>query len=196
MLLKSARGIFARKGYTETRMSDIAQQAGVAVGTIYLYFKTKEQLVGALCADATQRVLSAVLPALQKPDLRQAIDTAVRVAFDAYEKERDLLHLIYLNIGLGSLASINWSEIEDDAISEFAALLRSHMDAGIVRHYENFDTLLDLLFNLFDMAALQCYVLNGSAITRKPVDVEVHKNILSQFVQAALLVDSPPHKES
>ncbi len=112
--------------------------------------------------------------------------------FDAYEKERDLLHLIYLNIGLSSLANINWSGIEDGSTSEFAALLQSHMDAGIVRRYDNFDTLMDFLFNLFDMAALQCYVLNRGAVTGNPIDIEAHKKTLSQFVQAALLVDNPP----
>ena len=190
-LLMAARSLFAEKDYADTRMSDIAQRAGVAVGTIYLYFKTKEQLVSALCADSNRRVMSVVLPALQHPDLRQAIDSAVRVAFDAYAQEHDLLRLIYLNIGLGNLAEIDVSAIDNDSVSEFTALLRDCMDVGIVRRYDDFDTLLELLFNLFDMAALQCFVLNDG----KTIDLETQKKTLSQFVQGALLVDSPPQKE-
>jgi len=40
-ILEAAIGVFARKGYFTARISDIAGSAGVADGTIYLYFKNK-----------------------------------------------------------------------------------------------------------------------------------------------------------
>ena len=44
-ILQAARTVFQQKGYADARMADIATLANVAVGTIYLYFRTKEALV-------------------------------------------------------------------------------------------------------------------------------------------------------
>lgn len=41
----AAISVFARKGYHLSRVSDVAKEAGVADGTIYLYFKNKEDLL-------------------------------------------------------------------------------------------------------------------------------------------------------
>ncbi len=53
-LLTAATEVFAAKGYSATRVSDIVGQAGVAQGTFYLYFKSKqalfEQLIDTFCS--------------------------------------------------------------------------------------------------------------------------------------------------
>ena len=41
-ILKVARAIFMRDGYSSAKMSDIASEAGVAPGTLYLYFDSKK----------------------------------------------------------------------------------------------------------------------------------------------------------
>ena len=43
-ILKAAMKVFARKGIFETRMETVAQKAGIAKGTIYEYFKSKDEL--------------------------------------------------------------------------------------------------------------------------------------------------------
>jgi AcrR family transcriptional regulator len=44
-LMNAAMTAFSRKGLNDCRMSDIADAAGLARGTAYLYFKSKEQLM-------------------------------------------------------------------------------------------------------------------------------------------------------
>ena len=44
-ILEAATHVFARKGYFAARVSDIAKKAGVADGTIYLYFRNKEDIL-------------------------------------------------------------------------------------------------------------------------------------------------------
>ena len=44
-IIEAAVRVFARKGYFNSRVSDIAREAGIAAGTIYLYFKTKEDIL-------------------------------------------------------------------------------------------------------------------------------------------------------
>lgn len=43
-ILDAARQVFARKGYDETRIQDVADACGIAKGTVYLYFRSKEEL--------------------------------------------------------------------------------------------------------------------------------------------------------
>ncbi|NNE57731.1 MAG: TetR/AcrR family transcriptional regulator [Hellea sp.] len=50
-IIQAARGIFNDKGFGKTTMAGIARAAGVADGTVYLYFKNKEDLARAVLAD-------------------------------------------------------------------------------------------------------------------------------------------------
>ena len=47
--MQSAMENFSKKGFDRTRMEDIAAAAGIAKGTLYLYFKDKEGLFYAIC---------------------------------------------------------------------------------------------------------------------------------------------------
>src|ERR1700679_4244557 len=47
-ILKMAKVVFERDGYEDAKMSDIALEAGVAPGTLYIYFKSKEALAEAM----------------------------------------------------------------------------------------------------------------------------------------------------
>ena len=52
-ILQAARCVFARQGYTNTVVEDIANQARIGKGTLYLYFKSKEEIfLAALQQDA------------------------------------------------------------------------------------------------------------------------------------------------
>ena len=58
-ILKSAISAFSENGFYRTRICDIAGAAGVADGTVYLYFDSKEQLLAAIFEDSMKRFLSA-----------------------------------------------------------------------------------------------------------------------------------------
>src|SRR3982751_6975677 len=44
-ILRAAIRVFARNGYFNSKVSDIASEAGIADGTVYLYFKSKEEIL-------------------------------------------------------------------------------------------------------------------------------------------------------
>src|SRR5688572_11241732 len=55
-ILDAAMRVFAGKGFFGAKVSDIAEEAGVADGTIYLYFKSKDDLLIALFEEQMERV--------------------------------------------------------------------------------------------------------------------------------------------
>jgi TetR/AcrR family fatty acid metabolism transcriptional regulator len=78
-ILSSAMRIFAEKGFFGAKVSDIADAAGVADGTIYLYFKSKDDLLISLFEEQMARV---------NVELQRAMDGAER----APEKLRRFIH--------------------------------------------------------------------------------------------------------
>src|SRR3569833_2954452 len=64
-ILEAALASFAEKGFAGTRMDDIAARAGITKGTIYLYFKSKEELFKAL---ARQSIGERILAITQRPE--------------------------------------------------------------------------------------------------------------------------------
>jgi len=59
-IIASAARLFAREGYANCEMEQVASELGIAKGTLYLYFKGKEALFYA-CVDAGMRQLQAVV---------------------------------------------------------------------------------------------------------------------------------------
>lgn len=64
-ILEAAQGVFAEKGFTRTRMEDIARKAGVTKGTIYLYFENKEAVFESLVRESIGTALNQVLEAVE-----------------------------------------------------------------------------------------------------------------------------------
>lgn len=63
-ILDAAERVFARQGFYQSRVSEIARDAGVADGTIYLYFKSKDDLLISLFESRMERVNQRMATAL------------------------------------------------------------------------------------------------------------------------------------
>jgi TetR/AcrR family fatty acid metabolism transcriptional regulator len=98
-ILRAAVAIFSRNGFFNSKVADIARASGVADGTIYLYFKNKEDLLislfeekmGEVVSDVRDRVAGGA-SALEK--LRIFIDNHM----DLLEREADLVEVIQVEL--------------------------------------------------------------------------------------------------
>src|SRR5882762_11117149 len=79
-ILAAAERIFARHGFFAARVSEIAKEAGVADGTIYLYFKSKDDLLISLFEHRMKQVNAVLLQAI---DARPPADQ-LRAFIQAY----------------------------------------------------------------------------------------------------------------
>jgi TetR/AcrR family transcriptional regulator, fatty acid metabolism regulator protein len=109
-ILEAAIAVFAENGYFNSRVADIAKRAGVADGTIYLYFKNKEQILMAAIDFAFSSFMRAAQTELASID-------------DPRRKLRRLaeLHLESLGANRG-LAMVFQTELRQSAkfLSEFS----------------------------------------------------------------------------
>jgi TetR/AcrR family fatty acid metabolism transcriptional regulator len=86
-ILSAAERVFARRGFFAARVSEIAKDAGVADGTIYLYFKSKDDLLISLFEQRMKQVNEALRAAIAtetKPlaQLRALIRAYLRLVHD------------------------------------------------------------------------------------------------------------------
>jgi TetR/AcrR family fatty acid metabolism transcriptional regulator len=99
-LLSAARAVFARRGFHEATIDDIAHEAGVAKGTVYLYFESKQQIylealrfgIESLNAEMNAKAQSAGGCA---DKLRQLV--AAKIEF--FDKHRDFFQIFHSEFG-------------------------------------------------------------------------------------------------
>jgi AcrR family transcriptional regulator len=69
--LDTARQLFFEKGYEKTSVNDIIEKVGVAKGTFYHYFKSKEDLLDQLVNQFIEKSLSTVGEMMERTDLNE-----------------------------------------------------------------------------------------------------------------------------
>jgi TetR/AcrR family fatty acid metabolism transcriptional regulator len=90
-ILRAAVKVFAKNGFYDTRVSAVAKAAGVADGTIYLYFKSKDELLLSLFEDRVETLLSYMKAELPKlPNGPAKLRRIIEIQLGVLEGERDL----------------------------------------------------------------------------------------------------------
>jgi AcrR family transcriptional regulator len=92
-LLEAAERVISRRGYHDTRIADIAEEADVGLGTFYLHFKTKNEIFIELVANGAQMLRDQLIAAkagaaLPEDKLRITIATVLDAAAQAPEMFR------------------------------------------------------------------------------------------------------------
>ncbi len=97
-LLSAANQLFQTKGYASTTVEDIVQAVGVAKGTFYYYFKSKEALLTALVDQFIQKLLDASQQIIDNPDLNatEKIVEIVNLQGKMMEHEQYVVTQMYL----------------------------------------------------------------------------------------------------
>ena len=94
-ILRAAVKVFAKSGFHATRVSEVAKAAGVADGTIYLYFKSKDELLVSLFEDRVERLLAFMREELPKLDSApDKLRRVIEMQLGLLEGERDLAEVI------------------------------------------------------------------------------------------------------
>jgi AcrR family transcriptional regulator len=136
-IIDAARARFASHGFARTSMTDLVEASGLSVGAIYRYFKSKDQIVAAICEQATQ-ALPTELTAESAHDFLQHVRTMARE-----EDHARLVAQIYAEAAVSPpLATLVRKQL-DDLRSAVAALLPDHEPAEADRIAEAFVALCD-----------------------------------------------------
>ena len=103
-LLDSAFKLFSKKGFKNTSIQNIVDDAGVAKGTFYLYFKDKYELQDALIVNISQKLFSDALKHINKKNITDFYDRIIGIMdyiIDEFVKNKQLLTIISKDLSWG-----------------------------------------------------------------------------------------------
>ncbi|HPI72262.1 MAG TPA: TetR/AcrR family transcriptional regulator, partial [bacterium] len=97
-ILEAAVAIFARDGYHHSRISDIAELAGISVGSVYLYFDNKESILNRLFSDLWARLVGQLKAQYRRQDLTavEKLDIMIDLIFNGFIHHADLA-VVFVN---------------------------------------------------------------------------------------------------
>lgn len=94
-LVLAAREVFEARGFSDTRMSDLADAAGVSHGTVYTYFDSKEAVLAEVCNAVVGELFAAVrVPDDLRADPVTRIEEGNRRYLRAYARHARMLEVV------------------------------------------------------------------------------------------------------
>ncbi|MFL5894510.1 MAG: TetR/AcrR family transcriptional regulator [Thermoleophilaceae bacterium] len=99
-ILDAAIRVFARQGFHACRVSDVADEAGVAYGLVYHYFDSKEEILNTLFTERWQIMLDAIAAIDRQQDVaaRDKLYLVASFIVDSYRHEPDLMKVIIVEV--------------------------------------------------------------------------------------------------
>jgi len=154
-ILRAAISVFAHNGYFNAKVADIAREAGVADGTVYLYFKSKEEILHSIFDRSVEEAVTEVkkqLAAISDP--REKLRQIAHLHLERLGTDRDLAVVFQVELR-GSTKFME--EFSAAGFAEYLALIRTTFEegqrAGLFRADLNSKVVSKILFGALDEMA-------------------------------------------
>lgn len=117
-ILEAARQVLAEKSYHEASVKSIAQKAGIAAGTFYLYFRNKEALFNSLVDEVYNELLDAIRFERSKhTGVLDKLKASMEVCAKLFVKEKKLAKILLVQLPtVNNLLNNILTELEDELI--------------------------------------------------------------------------------
>jgi TetR/AcrR family fatty acid metabolism transcriptional regulator len=128
VILDAALRTFGRRGYPDTKVAEIASEAGVAEGTLYNYFQSKEELLLALFDEKWGGIIDEIKKKISRLDdpndkLKAVFSLVVRM----FKKNRHLAELFMVDVKQSSIFLTNYTI---NRIVEFLNIIEEILEEG------------------------------------------------------------------
>ena len=133
LILDAAVRVFARKGYHTSRVGDIAEEAGVAHGLLYHYFRSKEELLETIFRETWRNVLDAVRSVEETDEsARDRLAGIAKILLRAWRRDPDLVRVLVREVTRSSHLQRRVVEI-DAAFDGLERIIRRGQEEGEFR---------------------------------------------------------------
>src|ERR1700704_2324547 len=165
-ILAAAERIFARHGFFAARVSDVAKEAGVADGTIYLYFKSKDDLLISLFERRMLQLNAALAEAVAGAPPREQLHTFIRTYLQLVHDEPTAAEVLTIELRQSSKFM---KEYDNPAFADFLRLLggiiataqdKGEVDGSIPAHVA-----ARMIFGVLDELALAWVLAKAPSIS-------------------------------
>jgi TetR/AcrR family transcriptional regulator, fatty acid metabolism regulator protein len=133
LILDAAVRVFARKGYHTSRVGDIAEEAGVAHGLLYHYFRSKEELLETISRETWRDVLDAIRTVEETDETaRERLAGIAKILLRAWRRDPDLVRVLVREVTRSSHLQRRGVEI-DAAFAGLERIIARGQDEGEFR---------------------------------------------------------------
>ncbi len=174
-ILAATRKVFAEQGYEQASMRTIAREAGVSVGGLYLYFRSKEEIYLTLTQEWMEELNAMTVKELASmKDPRDAIAAFIRISIDYALKRKEMILLQGKELGF-TFGSDLKKKFFRDRRGLIVTIINKGIDNGVFRDCDAEETakvifgvlrgfIVSMLFDeeaLFTSEECENLVLNG-----------------------------------
>jgi TetR/AcrR family fatty acid metabolism transcriptional regulator len=135
VILEAAVRVFARQGFHTCRVSDIADEAGVAYGLVYHYFSSKEEILDTLFLERWDVMLAAIseVDASARPP-REKLYAIAAFIVDSYRHDPELMKVIVVEVtrAANTFGRTHLAKIRE-AYAQIAGIVARAQAAGVFR---------------------------------------------------------------
>jgi len=127
-ILRAATQVFARNGFFQSQVADVARAAGVAAGTVYLYFRSKDDLLVSLFERTMREAIADVSTALEgASDARDRLTRIARLHLERLGRDRDLAVVFQVELRQSTKFMERFSS---SYLRDYIGVIRDTMAAG------------------------------------------------------------------
>ncbi len=177
-ILAVARRLFAEKGFHGTNLNDVASEVGIARGTIYLHFPTKEDLLIAIISKAEAELLHTLRQAccpldnpLQK--LRKTLSSLLQT-FGKYE---DLIKIMSDNLRRAVATKLYGDQPSRPLPELVESIIEEGKAAGLIQQQINTKVAANALFSIVTIATFRELI-----VTRAATEAEIIDSAISLYL--------------
>ena len=180
-LLNTAFKLFTEKGIKETSIQEIVDNASVAKGTFYLYFKDKYEIRDILIVKKSQKLFYDALKSLRKnyiSDISDCIIYIIKYVVDELTKNPLLLKFISKNLSWGVFSKTvlnlyDKSSEEEDSVYD---LFIKESEKNNIK----FNNPEVILFMIIELVGSTCF---NSILYKEPLPIEEYKPYLYRTIR-------------
>ena len=135
VILDAAVRVFARQGFHTCRVSDIADEAGVAYGLVYHYFSSKEEILDTLFLERWDVMLEAISEVDGSPrSPREKLQAIAGFIVDSYRHDPELMKVIIVEVtrAANTFGRTHLAKIRE-AYGQIAGIVARAQAAGVFR---------------------------------------------------------------
>jgi len=155
-LLDAARRLFAERGYAATTTAELARAAGMAEGTVFHHFGSKEALLAAVAADYGRGIAETMFAGAPPGSVEPVAEPMLRRAFAYVREQGALSRLLALAPDPTSWGAVRTAS-RREIVSALAASFAAWSGRGAFRPLDP-QLAADLLFALVEAALTGCFV--------------------------------------
>jgi len=156
-ILRAATKVFARNGFYHSKVSEIARESDVADGTIYLYFKNKEDLLISIFEESMDQILTLVREEIGKhQDALSKLRRFVHLHMTLMEKNPRLAEVIQVELRQSSKFMKEYKNVKFLEYLQFIAeVIEQGQREGLIHKEVSPAIFKRMLFGALDELALQ-----------------------------------------